>query len=133
MNEKGCDPGCAPTPGASPATPVEACRLRCWCGTLQGLVAQPVSGHRVVCYCDDCQAWAHLLGHPHRILDERGGSDVLLMRPANVTFTGNLETLACLRLTARGMLRWYARCCSTPIGNTLASPKLSVTAHPVSA
>jgi hypothetical protein len=33
--------------------------------------------------------------------------------------------LACIRLRPKGLLRWYARCCRTPIGNTLATPKLS--------
>jgi hypothetical protein len=30
-----------------------------------------------------------------------------------------------MRLTPKGLLRWYAGCCRTPIGNTLATPKLS--------
>ena len=29
-----------------------------------------------------------------------------------------------MRLTPGGMLRWYADCCKTPIGNTPASPRL---------
>jgi hypothetical protein len=33
--------------------------------------------------------------------------------------------LACMRLTEKGLLRWYAACCNTPIGNTLATPKIS--------
>jgi hypothetical protein len=30
-----------------------------------------------------------------------------------------------MRLTRKGLLRWYAACCNTAIGNTLADPKLS--------
>jgi hypothetical protein len=30
-----------------------------------------------------------------------------------------------MRLTPKGLLRWYARCCKTPIGNTLPTPKFS--------
>lgn len=30
-----------------------------------------------------------------------------------------------MRLTEKGLLRWYAACCNTPIGNTLHTPKLS--------
>jgi Family of unknown function (DUF6151) len=30
-----------------------------------------------------------------------------------------------MRLTEKGMLRWYASCCNTPIGNTLANYKIS--------
>jgi hypothetical protein len=33
--------------------------------------------------------------------------------------------LACMRLTEKGLVRWYARCCNTPIGNTLANYKVS--------
>lgn len=118
-------PGPAPSAGTSRRTTVDSCRLRCWCGTLHGVVTQPANAQRVICYCRDCQAYAHFLGQPKRILDRRGGSDVLLTLPANVTFTSSLATLACLRLTPKGLLRWYAKCCSAPIGNTLASHHLS--------
>jgi hypothetical protein len=30
-----------------------------------------------------------------------------------------------MRLTPKGLLRWYAACCNTPIGNTLITPKVS--------
>jgi hypothetical protein len=30
-----------------------------------------------------------------------------------------------MRLTPTGLLRWYAKCCRTPIGNTLGTPKVS--------
>ena len=33
--------------------------------------------------------------------------------------------MACMRLTSKGLVRWYAGCCKTPVGNTLATPKLS--------
>ena len=31
--------------------------------------------------------------------------------------------MACVRLSAGGMFRWYAACCRTPIGNTFPSPR----------
>ncbi len=31
-------------------------------------------------------------------------------------------TLECLSLRAGGLLRWYARCCNTPVANTLRQP-----------
>jgi hypothetical protein len=58
-------------------------------------------------------------------LDAQGGTDVIQTRPANVTFTQGQETLACMRLTERGLLRWYAACCNTPIGNTLSNFRVS--------
>jgi Family of unknown function (DUF6151) len=88
-------------------------------------VKQPRSANRVVCYCKSCQAFAHFLGRQSQILDERGGTDVIQMLPKNVSFTQGIEALACMRLTEKGLLRWYASCCNTPIGNTLANFKFS--------
>jgi hypothetical protein len=99
--------------------------LRCRCGTVQGFVANPRSVNRAVCYCGDCRAFAYALGRERDVLDERGGSDVIQTLPKNVTFTRGIESLACLRLTEKGLLRWYAGCCNTPIANMLGSPKFS--------
>ena len=99
--------------------------LQCRCGTVRGLVADPRSANHVVCYCEDCQAFAHFLGRQADVLDERGGSEVIQTLPRNVSFSQGIEALACIRLTHKGLLRWYTACCNTPIGNTLANPKLS--------
>ena len=92
--------------------------LRCRCGSLKGHVSFPEKVNRGVCYCKDCQAYAHFLGKPGDILDELGGTDVVATLPKYVTFTQGLESLACMSLTENGLLRWYASCCNTPIGNT---------------
>ena len=99
--------------------------LQCRCGTIQGYVLLSARVNRCVCYCSDCQAFAHFLGNPSEILDAQGGTDVTQTRPANVTFTQGREALACMRLSERGLLRWYAACCNTPIGNTVANYRLS--------
>jgi hypothetical protein len=99
--------------------------LQCRCGTLKGYVSQPGSVNRAVCYCRDCQAFAHFLGRPTEILDSKGGSDIVQTAPARVTLTAGVEMLACMRLTPNGLMRWYARCCNTPIGNTVANFKVS--------
>ena len=36
--------------------------------------------------------------------------------------TDGKEHLACLCLKPGGLIRWYASCCDTPVGNTLAKP-----------
>ena len=59
------------------------------------------------------------------MLDERGGTDVIQILPRNVVFTQGIEALVCMRLTHKGLVRWYAGCCKTPIGNTLVTPKMS--------
>jgi hypothetical protein len=92
--------------------------LRCRCGTLKGYVSHPERVNRGVCYCKDCQAYAHFLGKTGDILDEMGGTDVVATLPEYLTFTQGVEALACMSLTENGLLRWYASCCNTPIGNT---------------
>jgi hypothetical protein len=99
--------------------------LQCACGTLKGYVSHPERVNRVVCYCRDCQAFARFLGRAGEILDAHGGTDVIQTIPANVTFTTGQEVLACMRLTEKGLVRWYAKCCNTPIGNTLADFRIS--------
>jgi hypothetical protein len=99
--------------------------LRCRCGTIKGLVKDPRSANRALCYCKDCQAFAHFLGQQKEILDAQGGTDVIQILPKNLAFTQGIEALACIRLTDKGMIRWYASCCNTPIGNTLPNFKIS--------
>lgn len=78
---------------------------------------------RAVCYCSDCQACARFLGGA--ILDGSGGTEVVAMAPRQLRFTAGLDSLACLSLSPRGLLRWYARCCRTPIGNTPRNRKIA--------
>jgi hypothetical protein len=99
--------------------------LRCRCGTLQGSVSHPEKASRGVCYCKDCQAFARFLGNTDDILDEMGGTDVVATLHQYLSFTQGSEALACMSLTEHGMLRWYARCCNTPIGNTPRDFKIS--------
>jgi hypothetical protein len=99
--------------------------LRCTCGAVRG-VAREIAPHavnRLVCYCDDCQTYAHALGRAEAILDAHGGTDICQISPARLEITAGREHLACLRLTAKGLVRWYASCCNTPIGNMLVSPQ----------
>jgi|SRR5690348_12022075 len=105
--------------------PATEYRLRCQCGTIKGVLTGLGRSNRAVCYCKDCQAFAHALGQADRVLDARGGSDIVQVLPRNLRFTQGVDSLACLRLTPKGLFRWYAGCCRTPIGNTLPTPKWS--------
>lgn len=100
--------------------------LECSCGRVSGLVSgvSPSTGTRVVCFCDDCQAFARHLGRPERVLDANGGTEVFQTSAARVGFSKGRENVACIRLTPKGVLRWHTTCCATPIGNTLATPAL---------
>jgi hypothetical protein len=93
--------------------------LKCRCGALQGSIQniQPAGNNRAVCYCDDCQAYAHYLGRAKDVLNEHGGTDVFPAAPSRILITNGAENLKCIRLTGKGMIRWYASCCKTPIAN----------------
>jgi hypothetical protein len=105
--------------------------VRCRCGEVRGVAADasPRTVNRVLCYCDDCQAYAHHLGRAD-LLDGKGGSDIVQMAPAAISFTKGKDRIAGLRLTEKGLYRWYATCCNTPVGNTM-SPALPFVGIPV--
>lgn len=97
--------------------------LKCDCGQVQG-TAHDVSasdGTRVVCCCDDCQAFAQHLNHEAKTLDEFGGTDIFQITQAQVTIEQGQEKLQCLRLREKGLLRWYTSCCNTPVANTISA------------
>ncbi len=92
----------------------------CRCGAVRGRVADvsPRSVNRAGCYCDDCQAFAHRLGRAD-LLDARGRSDIVQVAPGSMRFEAGQEHIAGLRLSPKGLYRFYARCCNTPLGNTV--------------
>jgi len=94
--------------------------LHCRCGEVQGSVANaaPRRVNRVVCYCADCQAFLHHLGRSD-LFDAGGGTDIVQVAPAALSFTAGTARIVGLRLTPDGLYRWYASCCHTPLGNTL--------------
>ena len=98
--------------------------LQCKCGKVKGYVAHAERADRVVCYCKDCQAFAHFLGE-YGILDEKGGTDIIQALPLDVNFKEGTDALACMRLTPKGLLRWYTSCCNTPIGNIMENFRIS--------
>jgi len=98
--------------------------LRCRCGRLQGSVEPARSTQRVICYCRDCRAFAHHLGGDG-VLDAQGGTEIVASLPSKLRFDAGSETLACLSLSPRGLLRWVASCCNTPIANTPRNPKIA--------
>ncbi|MEZ4328608.1 MAG: DUF6151 family protein [Polyangiales bacterium] len=94
--------------------------LRCRCGALQGTLSEiaPRNATRLVCMCDDCQAFAHFLERDD-VLDAAGGSDLYQVRPAHLRVTQGAEQLRCMRLSPKGLMRWYTDCCRSPVANTL--------------
>jgi hypothetical protein len=100
--------------------------LRCRCGRVSGVArhVSPSAGFRFVCYCEDCQTFARFLGRLD-VLDPAGGTDIFQMPPARIGVITGADAVRCLRLSDRGVLRWYTDCCRTPIGNT-AGPRFPV-------
>lgn len=94
--------------------------LRCHCGEVRGFVTDPSprTVNRVVCYCDDCQAFTHQIGRAD-LLDAHGGTDIVQVAPASLKFVQGQDRIVGLRLTPKGLYRWHTNCCKTPVGNTL--------------
>jgi hypothetical protein len=100
--------------------------LRCRCGHVHGVAhaVSPAAGFRLVCYCKDCQAFAHFLQRPDA-LDAAGGTDIFQFAPGRVTLTTGTDALRCIGFSSK-VLRWYADCCRTPIANTAGGPRFPV-------
>ncbi|MFO0676232.1 MAG: DUF6151 family protein [Polyangiaceae bacterium] len=96
--------------------------LACTCGAVRGRMHDTSAGahNRVLCYCDDCRDFTTFLARPE-LVDDHGGSDILQTFPANLVFTEGVGNVRGIRLSAKGLHRWYADCCKTPVGNTLGA------------
>ena len=99
--------------------------LQCQCGRVRGELKHAENATRLMCYCKDCRAFAHFLGKADAIIDPAGGVDVLVTHPQEIAFSSGADAIACMSLSSAGMLRWYARCCNTPIGNTSRNNKMA--------
>ena len=95
--------------------------FQCRCGQVRGELDTAHAYVRATCYCKDCQAYARWLGSSG-LTDAHGGTDIVAMAPSQVRFTAGESQLACMSLSDRGIYRWYAACCRTPIGNTPRNP-----------
>ena len=98
-------------------------QLQCRCGAVRGEMDTGRAYARATCYCKDCRAFARFLGQPDA-MDASGGTDIVATAPAAVRFTSGSEHVACMSLSPKGLLRWYASCCRTPLGNTPRDPKV---------
>ncbi len=97
--------------------------LKCGCGAVEGKITDVVasSSAPIVCYCKDCQAFAHYLEQGDDILTKEGGTEVLQIYPCQFQITKGVDKLQSMRLTHKGLLRWYTSCCKTPVANTISS------------
>lgn len=104
-----------------PTLPAKPLPLRCRCGHVRGVAHKtgPAGGLRFLCYCADCQAFAGFLERPDA-LDAAGGTDIFHMPAGRVRLTAGAEALRALRLSDKGVIRWYSACCRTPVANSAA-------------
>ncbi|MDO3388340.1 DUF6151 family protein [Gilvimarinus sp. SDUM040013] len=94
--------------------------LKCFCGQVSGsLEIVPSASFHVHCLCCDCQSYARFLKNQERILDEHGGSELFQTYPSLMKITAGAEHIAGVQLAPKGIYRWYASCCNTPVANTL--------------
>ena len=89
----------------------------CDCGEVSGYIdARPPHGAtHAACYCADCLRAENAMGQPYP-----GGRGVALVqtRPDRVHFLKGADRLGILRLSPKGLFRWYATCCGVPLFNT---------------
>lgn len=100
--------------------------LRCSCGAVRGtaLNVDPTRGNRLVCHCDDCQSYAHHLGQADTVLDEWAGTDIFQMTPSQIRIEEGQGHIRCLRQSEKGLMRFFAGCCNTPVANLVGWAKL---------
>lgn len=105
-------------PGGDTAAPLT---FRCACGAVRGQLTPRglASGTHVDCFCADCRAGELLHDQPD---PAPGAVDLFQMAPDAAQIDQGFDRLAVIRLGPKGLLRWYATCCGTPMFNTLASP-----------
>lgn len=99
--------------------------IQCQCGSVRGQLEGSGVHNRLICHCTDCQAFAKFLGKTAEVLDPQGGSEIVQVAQPRLRFWQGEDRLSAVRLSEKGMVRWYASCCNTPIGNTMADPKIS--------
>jgi hypothetical protein len=109
--------------------------LACECNAIAWSIGEriPRAGIRYVCHCDDCQAFAHFIGRPNRVLDANGGTDAYQLPASRLMFSRGLDNLSCVRMTNRRLIRWYCSHCNTPVANTYDTSKLSFLSVPLCA
>ena len=96
----------------------QACSLTCRCGEMQWHIDEGAEGRHMMCYCADCQTAARHLGQADAYLTN-GGTQLFQTVPGNIHFDKGRAHLRMFRLSPNGIFRWYAKCCNTPIANTL--------------
>lgn len=96
--------------------------IQCQCGSFKAELSHypKQTPGRLVCYCDDCQCYLHFI-KKENLLDAQGGSEIIPIYPSDFKITQGEHLIRGMRLSPKGMYRWYTSCCQTPIANTQAN------------
>lgn len=97
--------------------------LTCDCGGFEATLSEidPNHGAHLRCHCADCRAFVRVLIPEAQ---PRNGLHLFQTDPDKIEILKGLDHLECLTLSPRGLLRWYASCCKTPMFNTPRSAKV---------
>ena len=95
--------------------------FQCVCGSLTGRLhdIDPSVGDHLICHCSDCLAFARYLDCAERVPNDQEGIELFQTRVSRMSITSGKENLSCVHLTEKRMLRWFTRCCRTPLFHTL--------------
>lgn len=98
----------------------------CECGKVAGVIEHATvrDGDHVVCHCTDCRDLVRHFGKQSRILGPLGGTALYQSRCARLRLHRGKEQLAGLHMTGGPTLRWYAKCCDTPLFNTYKNGRI---------
>ncbi|WP_227285052.1 DUF6151 family protein [Boseongicola sp. H5] len=97
-------------------------RFSCTCGALTGhlVEASPRAGAHVICHCEDCR---RTLAYYNIPLPADEGVGLFQTNPDNIRIDTGRRYLGLMRLSPRGLFRWYATCCNTPLFNSSTRPR----------
>lgn len=95
----------------------------CRCGSVTGILhdVRPSEGTHALCQCNSCRRGLELFDMGALAA---GGVEIFQTTPDRIEFLTGLDQMAVMSLSPKGMLRWHARCCGTPMVNTFRSPAM---------
>ena len=103
----------------------------CRCGSVRGeLDTRAPAPIRCICYCRDCQAQARHFGVEDVFMDAHAGIEIVQVASGNISVVKGLDQVEALRLTPRGVYRFYAGCCGTPLFSTAPAESWPVSGMP---
>jgi hypothetical protein len=99
--------------------------IQCTCGSVRGELhaVSPATVQNLVCHCADCRTFVRHLDRAGDLLTEHGGTAVVHSTPARMHLTAGIEHVGLVRLSPKGLLRFYTTCCNTPLAAMLDDPR----------